>query len=118
MVEVSLIYHNIISYLEPYLFIIIPQVLDKFFKKNSDVTSAFIDFFMNLSKTWPSMLQFMPNISFHFCNLLNLCSNKHNQCKPCLRNKLCNCIVLFIINFKGDFVLFLPMLHKSVLKDE
>lgn len=35
IVEISFIYQNIRAYLEPYLNIIIPQITDKFFKKNS-----------------------------------------------------------------------------------
>ncbi len=35
IVEVSFIYQNIRHYLEPYLNIIIPQITDKFFRKNS-----------------------------------------------------------------------------------
>ena len=77
IVEISFIYQNIRTYLEPYLNIILPQVLDKFFKKNSEITNAFIDFFMNLAKSTSSILQFMPLITYHFSHLLNLYKNKH-----------------------------------------
>jgi hypothetical protein len=101
IVEISFIYHNVKHYLEPYLNIIIPQITEKFFKKNGETANAFIDFFMGLAKCCSSILQYMPIITFHFSNLLSLCKNDHSECKPCLRNKICNCIVLFITLFKG-----------------
>jgi hypothetical protein len=117
MIEISFIYQNIINYLEPYLSIIIPQLMDKFFRRNSETTNAFTDFLMNITRTSASILQYMPLISYHFSILLNLCSLKHVLCKPCLRSKLCNCIVLFIVTFKREFISYLPMLHKAILKD-
>lgn len=118
MIEISFIFQNIINYLEPYLSIIIPQMMDKFFRKNSETTNAFIDFLMSVTKTSPSILQYMPLIAYHFSHLLNLCSARHQLCKPCLRNKLCNCIVLFIVTFKREFISYLPMIHKAILKNE
>lgn len=35
MVQVSFIYQNVRNHLEPYLTIIIPQIMEKFFLKNS-----------------------------------------------------------------------------------
>ena len=104
MIEISFIYQNIINYIEPYLSIVIPQIMQKFFRNNSQTTNAFIDFLMNLTKTSPSVIQFMPLIAYHFSLLLNQCSYRHIQCKPCLRVKICNCIVLFIITFKRQFI--------------
>jgi len=100
MIKVSYIYQNIRNYLEPYLSIVIPQILEKFFQKSSEITNAFIDFIMSLARCCPSLLQFMPLISFNFAELLKLCCDKHSLCKPCLRVKICNCIALFITTFK------------------
>lgn len=118
MIEISFIYQNIINYLEPYLSIIIPQIMDKFFHKNSETTNAFIDFLMNVTKTSPSILQYMSTIADHFTHLLGLCAGGHRLCKPCLRNKLCNCVVLFIVTFKREFINYLSKIQIAVLKDE
>jgi hypothetical protein len=118
MIGVSLILQNLLPYLEPYLSIIIPQIMHKFFRKNSETANSFIDLLMSLTQVTPSILQYMPLIAHHFSLLLGLCSAKHLSCKPCLRSKLCNCIVLFIVTFKREFISYLPMLHKAILKDE
>jgi hypothetical protein len=118
MIEVSLILQNMLAYLEPYLSIIIPQILHKFFRKHSETANAFIDLLMSLTQVCPSILQYMPLIAHHFSLLLGLCWPKHQSCKPCLRSKLCNCIVLFIVTFKREFISYLPMLHKPILKDD
>lgn len=118
MIEVSLILQNMLNYLEPYLSIIIPQILHKFFRKSSETVNAFVDLLMSLTQVCPSILQYMPLITHHFSLLLGLCFPKHQSCKPCLKSKLCNCIVLFIVTFKREFISYLPMLHKSILKDD
>lgn len=118
MIEVSLILQNLLAYLEPYLSIILPQVLNKFFRKNSETANSFIDLLMSLTQVSPSILQYMPLIAHQFTVLLSLCGPKHQACKPCLRGKLCNCIVLFIVTFKREFISYLPMLHKAILKDD
>lgn len=73
---------------------------------------------MNLAKCTSSVLQFMPAITYHFSLLLGLCKNDHVDCKPCLRNKICNCIVLFITLFKGEFAPYLPLLHKAIIRND
>lgn len=68
-----------------------------------------------MAKYSPSLIQFMSLIINSFCFLLTSCHNKHVNCRPCLRNKICNCIVVFIIEYGTTFLNYLPLLHKYVI---
>lgn len=54
---------------------------------------------MLMAKYCPSLIQYVPQIINYFCLLLTSCHNKHMNCRPCLRSKICNCVVAFIIEF-------------------
>lgn len=99
VIKIIRIYMNMKSLLQPYLGTIVPQMLDKFLITHSEISNYLIEFFMLMSKYCPSLIQFVPQIIYCFCMLLTSCHNRHFSCKPCLRTKICNCVVTFIIEF-------------------
>lgn len=108
-VKIVIIFRNLGGLMEPYLEEIISILIDKYFKKISEVTNAILDFFMSLATCCQSLPQFFSKISSTFSQILiNNCHRGHIDCKPCLRIKIGNCVVVFLITFGKNFMIYLP----------
>ena len=100
-IKVLVIYRNLKELLEPHLAELIPTILEKFFgNKSTEATNTSIDLFMSLTDNCISMVQYLSQIVSKLTNILRLCANNHSSCKPCLRNKIGDCFVLFLINYQ------------------
>lgn len=98
-VKIVIILRNLSSLIEPYLSEIISLLLDKFFITLSEVTNAVLDFLMSLANCCHSLPQYFAKISYHFSQILKYCHRGHTECKPCLRLKIGNCVVSFLISY-------------------
>lgn len=94
-----MIFRNFSSLVEPYLTEIINVLFEKFFVTVSEVTNTVLDFLMSLASNCNSLPQYFAKISHHFSQLLRFCHRGHSECKPCLRVKIGNCVVLFLITY-------------------
>jgi hypothetical protein len=119
-VKIVMIFRNLRELMEPYLEEIINILINKHFKKISEVTSIILDFFISLATDCQESLpQFFSKIS---CNLsqvlINNCHKGHFDCKPCLHAKIGNCVAVYLITFGKNFMVYLPEIHKAMAKCE
>lgn len=71
---------------------------------------------MSLATCCHSLPQYFAKISYHFSHILRYCHKGHSECKPCLRLKIGNCVVAFLITYGESFMIFLPEIHKALVK--
>ena len=118
MVKTIFIYQNLRELIEPYLSVILPQLMEKFMNKPSEVAGIVIELLMIATQYCVSLVQQLPLIVSHFVKLLKFCGKKHQHCKPCAKKKIGNCVVLFLIVFKESFINYLPMIHREIIHSE
>ena len=109
-IKIFKIYRHLKDLMDPYLHVILPFFCDNFLNTPSGIlTQEFLHLLVGFARHCSSTVEYTSLLTQHLVRLMEVCNDKDEACK----NYVINCFVSFIIIFKDEYVVYLPLIHKA-----